>query len=37
MTKRPDYPLYGKRYCGNTNKMEVHDLDKKRLNVKLTK
>lgn len=27
MTRRPDSPLYGKRYCGNTNKMEVHDLD----------
>lgn len=27
MTRRPGFPLYGKRFCGNTNKMEVHDLD----------
>ena len=27
MARKPGYPLYGKRYCGNTNKMEVHDLD----------
>ena len=27
MARRPGYPLYGKRFCGNTNKMEVHDLD----------
>ncbi len=27
MARRPGSPLYGKRYCGNTNKMEVHDLD----------
>ncbi len=20
-------PLYGRRFCGNSNKMEVHDLD----------
>jgi hypothetical protein len=20
------YPFYGKRYCGDTNKMEVHDF-----------
>jgi len=26
--RRDGYPLYGKRYCGNTNKEEVHDLDK---------
>jgi len=27
MARRPGYPLYGKRYCGNTNTKEVHDLD----------
>jgi hypothetical protein len=27
MARRQGFPLYGKRYCGNTNKMEVHDLD----------
>jgi hypothetical protein len=27
MARRPGYPLNRKRYCGNTNKMEVHDLD----------
>ena len=27
MARRPGPPLYGKQYCGNTNKMEVHDLD----------
>ena len=27
MARRPGSPLYGYRYCGNINKMEVHDLD----------
>lgn len=27
MLRRNGYPLYGNRYCGNKNKMEVHDLD----------
>ena len=27
MARRPGFPLYGKRFCGNTNKMEVYDLD----------
>ena len=27
MARREGYPLYGNRFCGNTNKMEVHDLD----------
>jgi len=27
MARRPGESLYGKRYCGNTNKKEVHDLD----------
>ena len=27
MARRPGYPLYDKRYCGNTDKKEVHDLD----------
>ena len=28
MTRRPGLPLYYSRYCGNINKMKVHDLDK---------
>ena len=28
MSRRYAYPLYGKQFCGNTNKMEVHDLDR---------
>ena len=27
MARRPGSPLYGNEYCGNTNTMEVHDLD----------
>ena len=27
MSRRIGYPLYNNRYCGNKNKMEVHDLD----------
>jgi hypothetical protein len=27
MARRPGSPLYASRYCGNTNKREVHDLD----------
>ena len=27
MARRPEPPLYGNRYCGNTNTMGVHDLD----------
>jgi hypothetical protein len=27
MTIRFGPPLYGSKFCGNTNKMEVHDLD----------
>lgn len=27
MARRYDPPLYGNKYCRNTNKMEVHDLD----------
>jgi hypothetical protein len=27
MSRRQGPPLYGKRYCGNDSKMEVHDLD----------
>lgn len=27
MSRRPGYPLYGKRYCGNIKTKEVHDLD----------
>jgi len=31
MARRRGYPLYGKRFCGNTNKKEVHDLDKEKI------
>lgn len=27
MARRPGPPTYGKRFVGNTNKLEVHDLD----------
>ena len=27
MPRRPGPPTYGKRFVGNTNKLEVHDLD----------
>jgi len=27
MARRYGPPLYGNKFCGNTNKMEVHDLD----------
>jgi hypothetical protein len=27
MSRRSVSPLYGKKFCGNKNKMEVHDLD----------
>ena len=27
MARRYGPPVYGNRYCGNKNKMEVHDLD----------
>ena len=27
MSRRPDFPLYGKKYCGDRAKKEVHDLD----------
>lgn len=28
MSRRQGPPLYGRKYCGNDHKMEVHDLDK---------
>lgn len=31
MARRYGYPLYGKRFCGNTSKKEVHDLDNERV------
>jgi len=31
MARRPRSPLYGNRYCGNTNKKEVHDLDNEKV------
>jgi len=27
MARRHRFPLYNNRFCGNTNKKEVHDLD----------
>ena len=30
MARRPGSPLFNKRYCGNTNKKEVHDLDNEK-------
>jgi hypothetical protein len=27
MTRRTGYPTYGNRFIGNTNNLEVHDLD----------
>ena len=27
MARRSDPPLHGSRFCGNSNKYEVHDLD----------
>ena len=27
MARKSGSPLYGNEYCGNTNTMEVHDLD----------
>ena len=31
MARRLDPPLDGNRYCGNTNKKEVHDLDNEKI------
>ena len=28
--RRQGSPLFGAKYCGNTNKMEVHDLDNEK-------
>lgn len=28
MARRPGPPTYGRRFVGNTNHMEVHDLDR---------
>jgi hypothetical protein len=30
MARRPGYPTYGKRFVGNTEKKEVHDLDNEK-------
>jgi hypothetical protein len=30
MSRRPGYPTYGKRFVGNTEKKEVHDLDNEK-------
>ncbi|HUW96463.1 MAG TPA: hypothetical protein VMW58_11810 [Anaerolineae bacterium] len=30
MARRPGPPTYGKRFVGNTNKDEVHDLDNEK-------
>jgi len=31
MARRPWAPMYNKRFCGNTNEMEVHDLDNEKI------
>jgi len=31
MTRRTGYPTYGKRFVGNTNNTEVHDLDNEKV------
>ena len=35
MARRFGYPLCGKKYCGNLNKKEVHDLDKEKFNCQI--
>ena len=30
MARRPGAPTYGRQYVGNTDKMEVHDLDNEK-------
>ena len=35
MGRRQGHPLYGKRFCANTNKMEVHDLDNEKTNCQI--
>jgi len=35
MARRPGYPLYGNKYCGNTNKKDVHYLDKETNNCQI--
>ena len=30
MARRSGYPTYGRRFAGNTNKLEVHDLDNEK-------
>jgi hypothetical protein len=35
MARRPGHPLYGNRFCGNTNTTEVHDLDNEQTNCQI--
>jgi len=35
MSRRYSYPLNGARYCGNTAKKEVHDLDNENVNCQI--
>ena len=35
MVRRYDSPLYGNKYCGNTNTTEVHDLDNEQTNCQI--
>jgi hypothetical protein len=35
MPRRPGNPLYGSRFCGNMNKMEVHDLDNEKISCQI--
>lgn len=35
MARRPGYPFYDRRFCGNINKMEAHDLDNEQTNCQI--
>ena len=35
MARKYGYPLYGKRYCGNVNEKEAHDLDNEKSNCQI--
>ncbi|MHC4473161.1 MAG: hypothetical protein ACYTDY_04450 [Planctomycetota bacterium] len=33
--RRPEWPYFGKRYVGNKNEKEVHDLDNEQTNCQI--
>jgi hypothetical protein len=37
MARRPWPPVLNKRFCGNSNKMEVHDLDNEKIACQIEK